>query len=50
MLSHQFSSKPGQGFAWDQQWFPSAGHVQGVGSGRDKLCIRAQSSSVLGCL
>ncbi|WMV07313.1 hypothetical protein MTR67_000698, partial [Solanum verrucosum] len=26
--------KPGQGFAWGQQWSSSAGHVQGVGSGR----------------
>ncbi|KAH0775840.1 hypothetical protein KY290_007251 [Solanum tuberosum] len=28
--------KPGQGFAWGQQWSPSAGPAQGVGSGRDK--------------
>ncbi|KAH0758077.1 hypothetical protein KY290_021570 [Solanum tuberosum] len=42
--------KPGQGFAWGQQWSPSAGHVQGVGSGCDKLGIRAQSSRVLGSL
>ncbi|WMV22953.1 hypothetical protein MTR67_016338 [Solanum verrucosum] len=27
--------KPGQGFAWGQQWSPSAGPAQGVGSGRD---------------
>ncbi|KAH0634429.1 hypothetical protein KY290_038555 [Solanum tuberosum] len=27
--------KPGQGFAWGQQWSPSAGSTQGVGSGRD---------------
>ncbi|KAH0696190.1 hypothetical protein KY289_013672 [Solanum tuberosum] len=26
--------KPGQGFAWGQQWSPSAGPAQGVGSGR----------------
>ncbi|KAH0739491.1 hypothetical protein KY290_038196 [Solanum tuberosum] len=29
--------KPGQGFAWGQQWSPSAGPAQGVGSGRDKF-------------
>nr|ABI34314.1 hypothetical protein SDM1_32t00009 [Solanum demissum] len=27
--------KPGQGFAWGQQWSPGAGPAQGVGSGRD---------------
>ncbi|WMV23199.1 hypothetical protein MTR67_016584, partial [Solanum verrucosum] len=27
--------KPGQGFAWGQQWSPSAGPAQGVGSRRD---------------
>ncbi|WMV45049.1 hypothetical protein MTR67_038434, partial [Solanum verrucosum] len=27
--------KPGQGLAWGQQWSPSAGPAQGVGSGRD---------------
>uniref|UniRef100_M1AR17 Retrotransposon gag protein n=1 Tax=Solanum tuberosum TaxID=4113 RepID=M1AR17_SOLTU len=27
--------KPGQGFAWGQQWSPSASPAQGVGSGRD---------------
>ncbi|WMV30976.1 hypothetical protein MTR67_024361, partial [Solanum verrucosum] len=27
--------KPGQGFAWGQQWSPSTGPAQGVGSGRD---------------
>ncbi|KAH0745426.1 hypothetical protein KY285_007083 [Solanum tuberosum] len=27
--------KPGQGFAWGQQWSPSAGPAQGVGSERD---------------
>ncbi|WMV50982.1 hypothetical protein MTR67_044367 [Solanum verrucosum] len=39
-----------EGLLGDQQWFLSTGHVQGVGSGRDKLGIREQSSSVLGCL
>uniref|UniRef100_M1DIW1 Late blight resistance protein n=1 Tax=Solanum tuberosum TaxID=4113 RepID=M1DIW1_SOLTU len=39
--------KPGQGFSWGQQWSASVGHVQGVGFGRDKLEIRAQSSRVL---
>ncbi|KAH0694060.1 hypothetical protein KY285_021157 [Solanum tuberosum] len=29
--------KPGQGFAWGQQWSPGAGPAQGVGSGRDSL-------------
>ncbi|WMV59617.1 hypothetical protein MTR67_053002 [Solanum verrucosum] len=28
-------SKPGQGFAWGQQWSSSAGHVHGVGPGHD---------------
>ncbi|WMV07102.1 hypothetical protein MTR67_000487, partial [Solanum verrucosum] len=28
--------KPGQGFAWGQQWSPSAGPAQGIDSGRDK--------------
>ncbi|WMV57838.1 hypothetical protein MTR67_051223, partial [Solanum verrucosum] len=42
--------KPGQGFAWGQKWSPGAGSAQGVGSGRDKLGIRAQSSGVLGSL
>ncbi|WMV41144.1 hypothetical protein MTR67_034529 [Solanum verrucosum] len=37
-------------FAWGQQWFSSASHVQGVGSGCDKHGIRAQSSRVLGSL
>ncbi|WMV07944.1 hypothetical protein MTR67_001329, partial [Solanum verrucosum] len=39
-----------KGSLGDQQWSSSAGHVQGVGSGCDKLGIRAQSLSVLGCL
>ena len=39
-----------EGSLGDQQWFLSAGHVQGVDSVGDKLGIRAQSSSVLGCL
>ncbi|WMV14914.1 hypothetical protein MTR67_008299 [Solanum verrucosum] len=39
-----------EGLLGDQQWFLSAVHVQGVDLGRDKLGIRAQSSSVLGCL
>uniref|UniRef100_M1DS69 Uncharacterized protein n=1 Tax=Solanum tuberosum TaxID=4113 RepID=M1DS69_SOLTU len=30
-----------EGSLGDQKWFSSAGHVQGVGSGRDKLGIRA---------
>ncbi|WMV34049.1 hypothetical protein MTR67_027434 [Solanum verrucosum] len=37
-------SKPCQGSAWSQRWSPSAGHVQGVGSGRDtlrQLCVRS---------
>ncbi|WMV37020.1 hypothetical protein MTR67_030405 [Solanum verrucosum] len=25
------------GSLWDQQWFSSVGHVQGVGSGRDNI-------------
>ncbi|KAH0694825.1 hypothetical protein KY285_021922 [Solanum tuberosum] len=29
--------KPGQGFAWGQQWSSSAGPAQGVGSGRDTM-------------
>ncbi|WMV28441.1 hypothetical protein MTR67_021826 [Solanum verrucosum] len=29
--------KPGQGFAWGQQWSPGAGPAQGVGSGRDTV-------------
>nr|AAV31176.2 hypothetical protein STB1_57t00013 [Solanum tuberosum] len=29
------SRKPGQGFAWGQQWSPGAGPAQCVGSGRD---------------
>ncbi|KAH0710411.1 hypothetical protein KY284_011838 [Solanum tuberosum] len=33
------SSKPGQGFAYGQQWSSGAGHVQGVGSRRNKLAI-----------
>ncbi|WMV09590.1 hypothetical protein MTR67_002975 [Solanum verrucosum] len=37
-----------EGSLGEQQWFLSADHVQRVGFGRDKLCIRAQSSSVLG--
>ncbi|WMV13638.1 hypothetical protein MTR67_007023 [Solanum verrucosum] len=28
-----------EGSLGDQQWFSSAGHVQGVGSGRDKLLV-----------
>ncbi|WMV29667.1 hypothetical protein MTR67_023052, partial [Solanum verrucosum] len=39
-----------KGSLGDQQWFSSVSHVQGVGSGRDKLGIRAKSSSVLRCL
>ncbi|WMV55639.1 hypothetical protein MTR67_049024 [Solanum verrucosum] len=42
--------RPGQGFAWGQQWSPGADPAKGVGSGRDKLGIRAQSSRVLGSL
>ncbi|KAH0670581.1 hypothetical protein KY290_025995 [Solanum tuberosum] len=42
--------KPGQGFAWGQKWSSGAGPAQGVGSGRDKLGIRAHSSRVLGSL
>uniref|UniRef100_M1BFF9 Late blight resistance protein n=1 Tax=Solanum tuberosum TaxID=4113 RepID=M1BFF9_SOLTU len=29
--------KPGQWFAWGQQWSPSVGPSQGVGSGRDNI-------------
>ncbi|KAH0745194.1 hypothetical protein KY285_006851 [Solanum tuberosum] len=29
--------KPGQGFAWGQQWSPSASPAQGVDSGRDSV-------------
>ncbi|WMV23928.1 hypothetical protein MTR67_017313, partial [Solanum verrucosum] len=43
-------SKLGQGFAWDHQLFSSASPTQGVGSGSDKLGIRAKSSRVLGSL
>ncbi|KAH0784113.1 hypothetical protein KY290_003711 [Solanum tuberosum] len=39
--------KPGQGFAWGQKWSSSAGPAQGVGSGCDKLGIRAQSSRII---
>ncbi|WMV57109.1 hypothetical protein MTR67_050494 [Solanum verrucosum] len=39
-----------EGSLRDQQWFWSAGHIQGVDSGCDKLGIRAQSSSILRCL
>ncbi|WMV37929.1 hypothetical protein MTR67_031314 [Solanum verrucosum] len=39
-----------EGSLGDQQWFSSAGHIKGVGSGHEKLGIRAQSSSVLGFL
>ncbi|WMV29852.1 hypothetical protein MTR67_023237, partial [Solanum verrucosum] len=42
--------EPGQGFTWGQQFFSSAGHIQGVGSGSDQLGITTQSSRVLGCL
>ncbi|WMV25212.1 hypothetical protein MTR67_018597 [Solanum verrucosum] len=38
---------PDQGFSWGQQWFSSASHSQGVGSGSDKPGIRAKSSRVL---
>ncbi|WMV59041.1 hypothetical protein MTR67_052426 [Solanum verrucosum] len=34
-LACGFRQGPGQGFAWGQQWFSSASHAQGVGSGRD---------------
>ncbi|WMV32279.1 hypothetical protein MTR67_025664, partial [Solanum verrucosum] len=40
----------GQGFTWGQQWFSSAGYVQYVGSGHDKLGIKAERSRFLGCL
>ena len=39
-----------EGFAQDQQWSLGVGHVPGVGSGREVLCIRAQCSRVLGSL
>ncbi|WMV51184.1 hypothetical protein MTR67_044569 [Solanum verrucosum] len=39
-----------EGSLGDQQWFLSTGHIHGVDFGRDKLGIRAQSLSVLGCL
>ncbi|WMV40254.1 hypothetical protein MTR67_033639 [Solanum verrucosum] len=36
-IDSQSVRKPGQEFAWGQQWFSSAGPAQGVGSGRDSL-------------
>ncbi|WMV19808.1 hypothetical protein MTR67_013193, partial [Solanum verrucosum] len=32
-------SQPDEGSPGDQQWFLSAGHIQGVDSGRDKIPI-----------
>ncbi|KAH0763051.1 hypothetical protein KY290_019124 [Solanum tuberosum] len=39
--------KPGQGFAWGQQWSPSVGPAQGVGSGRDIIKSRGCDASIL---
>ena len=35
-------SKLGQGFAQGQQSSLGTDHIQGVGSGREKICIRAK--------
>ncbi|KAH0765241.1 hypothetical protein KY285_001112 [Solanum tuberosum] len=38
--------KPGQGFAWGQQWSPGAGPAQCVGSGRDNLFLELVSKDL----
>uniref|UniRef100_M1E148 Calmodulin-3 n=2 Tax=Solanum tuberosum TaxID=4113 RepID=M1E148_SOLTU len=39
---------PGQRFAWGQQWSPSAGPAQGVGSGRDSFTHSCITTKELG--
>uniref|UniRef100_M1DAJ1 Receptor kinase n=1 Tax=Solanum tuberosum TaxID=4113 RepID=M1DAJ1_SOLTU len=45
-----FIGSQDEGSLGDQQWSSSVDYVQVVDSGRDKLGIRTQSSSFLGCL
>jgi len=37
MFSHTLRSQPDQGFTWDQKWFLSDDHAQGVGPSRDNI-------------
>uniref|UniRef100_M1DBU5 ATP binding protein n=1 Tax=Solanum tuberosum TaxID=4113 RepID=M1DBU5_SOLTU len=39
--------KPGQGFAWGQQWSPSTDPAQGVGSGRDRNSSKKNGGMLL---